>query len=254
MYLGLSLRAIIGCDRRHNMGQPTGAKWPSALWILGSFALPIAIASCIYASITALRLVRSSTTADAPFACQTIIADPNPPLNVRSSPVVANNNRITSLPNGTLLTIADENAGWLKIDSPVQGWVYKELTVTSCSDTSTANHLPQGNRTQIAPDVNGTQLLAIAMEQYQAGNLNGAIALAQSITKESKAYQAAQLAIHQWPQQWHTAEAQYYAAQKAVRDGEWAIAIQVTHDYPEIRYWKEKLAPLVQRAIHKRHN
>lgn len=238
------------------MGQPTGANWHSAVWILGSFTLPIAIASCICVSLKLLQLAQSADSPPPTFACQTIIADPNPPLNVRSSPVVAADNQITSLPNGTLLTITDESAGWLKIDSPVQGWVYKELTVTSCFDHSSANQFSLENLengVQIDPVANGTQLLAIAMEQYQAGNLNGAIALAQSIPTTSEAYQPAQVAIHRWPQNWHQAEARYYTAQKALRDEQWAIVIQTTQDYPEIRFWKERLAPLVQRAIEKRH-
>lgn len=87
--------------------------------------LPIAIA------VGGKAMIRSQhPPLKAPLEdCQTIIADPNPPMNVRSSPVVAADNVVGRLPNGVLLSVTDENQGWLKIRSPLQGWVYQELTV-----------------------------------------------------------------------------------------------------------------------------
>lgn len=229
-------------------------RWKFSLWILGSFLLPIAIAALGYGLAKPLRADLATTqnaiSDSTGLSCQTIIADPNPPLNVRSSPVVASDNMLGRLPNGTTLSIVDENEGWLRINSPIQGWVYKELTVTSCVGlTETASTMP----TPIASAVTdqGTQLMAIATEQYHSGNLNGAIALAQTIPADSAARPVAQWAIVHWQRDWSRAEANYYSAHKALRDGRWQDALSYVDDYPDIRYWKEKMAIVAQGAIRK---
>ena len=65
--------------------------------------------------------------------CHTIATDPNPPLNVRSSPVVAADNIVGNLKNGAELAVINENQGWLQLSAPIQGWVYEPLTVTTCN-------------------------------------------------------------------------------------------------------------------------
>lgn len=201
-----------------------------------------------------LRLQRASPpvlTASQP-GCQTIIADPKPPMNVRSSPVVASDNVIGRLPNGLSLSVTDENEGWLKISSPLQGWVYKELTVTSCGLVNGAAIPQSGSLTEIAaqsPSDSGTHLMAIATQQYQAGNLNGAIALAKTVPFDSPIYPMATDAAAQWQLDWNRAESDYYSAQKALRDGRWDQVLSRVEHYPSIRFWKEKLAGLVRQAI-----
>lgn len=221
------------------------------LWILASFSLPLAIAvftDRLATSSNAMRLgIMASSTDQTQLSCQTIIADPNPPLNVRSSPIVAPDNKLASLPNGTPLSIVDEQQGWLRISSPLQGWVYKELTVTTCTNPSIASTVPtprvQGQKDE------GPQLLAIATEQYQSGNVGGAIALLKTVTPQSASHTAAQLLTRQWQQDWSQAEADYYTAQKALRDRRWQDVLRQVNGYPDIRYWREKLAPIVQQAL-----
>ena len=65
--------------------------------------------------------------------CHTIVTDPNPPLNVRSSPVVAPDNIIGTLKNGVEVTVINENQGWLQVSVPIRGWIYESLTVTACN-------------------------------------------------------------------------------------------------------------------------
>ena len=65
--------------------------------------------------------------------CQTLVTDPNPPLNIRSSPVAAKDNVVGNLANGTLVTVINENQGWLQISQPKRGWIYENLTVTTCN-------------------------------------------------------------------------------------------------------------------------
>ena len=76
--------------------------------------------------------------------CHTIATDPNPPLNVRSSPVVAPDNIVGNLKNGSRLIVINETQGWLQVSAPIQGWIYEPLTVTTCNpnqkqSTSTTN-------------------------------------------------------------------------------------------------------------------
>lgn len=225
--------------------------WRATVWILASFSLPIAIALWMYTMdhpiVPRSWALRRHPPSGGQVNCQTLIADPHPPLNIRSSPVVANDNKIASLPNGTTLAIVDEQNGWLRISSPLQGWVFKELTVTSCAPTATV--APGTPTSPLSPVEQGHQLLAIATDQYQSGKLAGAIALAQTVSPQSPAYAAAQRFVQQWQQDWQTAEAKYYIAQKALRDERWQDVMAQVAGYPDIRYWREKLTALVQQAI-----
>jgi predicted secreted protein len=77
---------------------------------------------------------------------QARVADPNPPLNVRSSPQVANGNIVGKLNNGTFVSVAQEKNGWLQITDPVRGWVAKNRTESSCSQVSKRiTFAPQGD-------------------------------------------------------------------------------------------------------------
>lgn len=223
----------------------------SWLWLLASFTLPIAIAVGVKA-VVRLQQPSSPLPIASQRGCQTIIADPKPPMNVRSSPVVASDNVIGRLPNGLSLSVIDENEGWLKISSPLQGWVYKELTVTSCGAMNGMAIPQSGSLTGIAaqsPSDSDTHLMAIATQQYQAGNLDGALALAKTVPFDSPIYLMATDAAAQWQQDWNRAESDYYSAQKALRDGRWDRVLSQVDQYPPIRFWKEKLAMLVKQAI-----
>jgi hypothetical protein len=81
-----------------------------------------------------LKLQPPSRGTLPPFSqvCTTFVTDPKPPLNIRSSPVVAKDNVIHRLANGSRVTVIDDQLGWLRIAAPVNGWVAKSLTVTSC--------------------------------------------------------------------------------------------------------------------------
>jgi hypothetical protein len=218
-----------------------------------SFAIPITVAGLIYV-VTKTPLVQwlpgqsSSSRLEVAKVCQTLTADPKPPLNVRSSPEAAADNVISRIPNGTLLSVIDESEGWLQISSPVSGWVFQELTITTCVNprdaTSQTLLLPQ----QAGAD-RGAYLMAIATQQYHAGNLKGAVALAKTVNPSSPVYPIARVAAVQWPQEWNRAESRYYTAQKALRDSRLQDAILVAKEFPDIRFWKEKITPIVKQAI-----
>lgn len=62
-----------------------------------------------------------------------IVDDPEPPLNVRSSPEVREGNKVAQLNNNTFVSVADEKSGWLRITEPVVGWVAKNRTRSTCA-------------------------------------------------------------------------------------------------------------------------
>lgn len=74
---------------------------------------------------------------------QAVVADPDPPLNVRSSPGVTNNNQVTTLNKGTWLSVVGEENGWFKITEPVVGWVSKIRTKSSCSEVTKRIQFPK---------------------------------------------------------------------------------------------------------------
>jgi serine/threonine protein kinase len=94
----------------------------------------------------------------------------------------------------------------------------------------------------------GEQVLAQAAEQFRSGQLQQAIALAQSIPNGSRAYDAAQGAITRWQQDWQTAEIRFQQTEQALQAGKWAEVQQYSKTVPVIPYWQERLTPLIQEA------
>ncbi len=79
-----------------------------------------------------------------------IVSDPNPPANVRSSPEVTATNLLGTLTNGTYLSVTEEQNGWFKINSPVEGWVAKSITESSCSEiTERIKFPPNGTSARV---------------------------------------------------------------------------------------------------------
>ncbi|HEY9748420.1 MAG TPA: SH3 domain-containing protein [Allocoleopsis sp.] len=207
------------------------------------------VATSTSASQTSSRVIQSQS-------CITLVSDSKPPLNVRSSPIVASNNVVGQLTNGTRLTVVVEQDEWLQVNAPIAGWVYKSLTLTSCP---TANGVPAPSPTAPAthsdqPVDAGPTLLATATEQYQAGNLEVAMALAKAVPQTSLAYAESQLAIAQWQQDWQQAKTRFQAAEQAFQEQRWQDVFSQVKGFPEIRFWKEKLTPVVKAAIEQQGN
>ncbi|MEG4024941.1 SH3 domain-containing protein [Microcoleus sp. S13C4] len=77
---------------------------------------------------------------------QAVVSDPNPPLNVRSIPLVSGSQIVGKLKNNTFVSVAEEQNGWLRITDPVPGWVAKKRTESSCSNVNQQiNFLPGGD-------------------------------------------------------------------------------------------------------------
>lgn len=220
-------------------------------------ALQIGLGAAIFitaASMTAATLhfkpslvegLQALRTTKAPhIICNTIATDPSPPLNVRSSPVVAPDNVVGTVRNGTRLTVVDHNEGWLRINQPLDGWVYQDLTVTSCVPTTA-----QANASTPPFNDSGMGVLAQATERYQSGDIKAAIALTQTIPAHSAAYQPAKGAVNQWQRDWKTAETTLAEMQTAIAQRRWQDVLIKVQTVPDNRFWRAKLAPIVKIAI-----
>jgi len=94
----------------------------------------------------------------------------------------------------------------------------------------------------------GNQALTEATQQYQAGQLQKAVALAASIPKDSAAYAPAQEAIGHWQKDWQTAERKAQAAAVALQQGNGLAVLQEAQGLPKIAYWQQRVQPLVQQS------
>ena len=99
-----------------------------------------------------------------------------------------------------------------------------------------------------APAYSETETLSKATQEYQAGDLEEAIALAKSIPSHSNVYPEAQATIEEWQEQWQVAAQQYQIAQTAFHDSKWSDVIHAVAKIPNISYWQSKTDKLVQQA------
>lgn len=140
----LSLAALAGltvaCSQ--SITEPSGAS-PSAAPIASSDQPALSPSPTASTPVTS---VQKQTTQAAPTTSPTanrtvescevkmaLVNDPKPPLNVRSAPTADGENVVGQLKNNTLVTVADEQNGWLQIKSPLKGWISKQQTVNSCN-------------------------------------------------------------------------------------------------------------------------
>jgi serine/threonine protein kinase len=99
-----------------------------------------------------------------------------------------------------------------------------------------------------APAYSETQTLYKATEEFQAGDFEGAVALAKSIPVTSNVYPDAQNTIEDWQNQWRTAAHQYQIAEKAFNEGRWSDVLKAAIAVPDILYWQSKVSHLVKHA------
>lgn len=98
------------------------------------------------------------------------------------------------------------------------------------------------------PAPSETDTLYKATEDFQSGDLNGAIAKAKSIPVTSNVYPEAQATIEEWQHQWQIAAEQYKTAENAVSEGRWSDVLKVAPQVPDILYWQTKTDRLVAQA------
>ncbi|MEH2395496.1 MAG: serine/threonine-protein kinase [Nostoc sp.] len=99
-----------------------------------------------------------------------------------------------------------------------------------------------------APAYSETETLSQATKEYQAGDLQEAIALVKSIPSHSNVYPEAQATVEEWQQQWQIAAQQYQIAQTAFHESRWSDVLHAGAKIPNILYWQSKTDKLVQQA------
>ena len=90
--------------------------------------------------------------------------------------------------------------------------------------------------------------LSEAQKEFQAGDLQGAIALAKSIPSHSNVYPEAQATIGEWQQEWQIAASKYEAAKRAFEQNRWGDVINNSIEIPDISYWQTKIDALAEQA------
>jgi hypothetical protein len=99
-----------------------------------------------------------------------------------------------------------------------------------------------------SPAYSEAEALYKATEEYQAGNLEGAIALARSIPSNSNVYSEAQATIGEWQQQWEVAAQRYQAVERAFNENRWTDVLRTAAQVPDILYWQSKSDKLAKQA------
>ncbi|WP_026734672.1 serine/threonine-protein kinase [Fischerella sp. PCC 9605] len=99
-----------------------------------------------------------------------------------------------------------------------------------------------------SPAYSETETLYKATEEYQSGDLEGAIALAKSIPSNSNVYPEAQATVEEWQNQWQVATEQYLVAQTALREGRLSEVLHAASQVPDILYWQLKTDKIVEKA------
>ncbi|MDZ8106138.1 MAG: serine/threonine-protein kinase [Nostoc sp. DedQUE12a] len=99
-----------------------------------------------------------------------------------------------------------------------------------------------------SPAYSETETLSQAKKEYQAGDLQEAIALIKSIPSHSNIYPEAQATIEEWQEQWQVAAQQYQLALAASYESKWSDVIDAARQVPDILYWRNKTDKLIQKA------
>ncbi|MEW5859787.1 MAG: hypothetical protein AB1861_20775 [Cyanobacteriota bacterium] len=99
-----------------------------------------------------------------------------------------------------------------------------------------------------APSNPALDLLQRATEQYQAGNIEQAIALAKAIPTDSSVYQESVSTIQKWRSQWDQAADQFKVVEQAFQEARWKEVLEEARNLPDITYWLHKAEPFVEQA------
>jgi len=178
-------------------------------------------------------------------------------LNIRSEP---NGAIVTAVSQGTgVAPTGKERDGWMEINAPTQGWVFKEYiincptaqtTPVSPSPSPTPTPTPTPKPSPSTSEDQGRSLISQAEREYRLGNFNRAIALLQSIPSSSKVYQDAQKSAQEWQRNWTASEAKYNQLQKAFAEKRWdeIIAAQGDPVFANNPHWQTEVMKLAKIA------
>jgi serine/threonine-protein kinase len=92
------------------------------------------------------------------------------------------------------------------------------------------------------------EILQIATNKYDAGNLDEAVAIATAIPETSPRFDQVQTIIAQWQDTWATNETLLSKAQDALERGDWQGAIAQAQQIEETPYWQPQASAIINKA------
>lgn len=90
--------------------------------------------------------------------------------------------------------------------------------------------------------------LAQANQKYQAGDLQDAVKIAESIAPDTAAYREAQTTISEWREDWQKAQVKFQEIQTAFAQNQWSDVLDLAEHIPNIAVWEQKIAPIANQA------
>ena len=91
------------------------------------------------------------------------------------------------------------------------------------------------------------RMMALAIEQYEAGQLDNAIALTQLVPKNSTVYKKAQDSAKEWKASWQPSQEYLQAAQTEFDQGQWQAAIDSANQIAA-PYWQKQAESIRRQA------
>lgn len=256
---------------------PRGSKGPDFLQILILLGLAGGAAFATPGVVKNVNSFANNFSGAAQTNCAAIVAANS---NVRSEPsTYTSNNIVQKVSKDTqfLVTGKRTKKGWveLKINAGDSAWAHSDVIkngeewVTCLRDRSIAVKTVDGsgliatpapeskpilkNEETIKPVETAKDDKAVdeAKEKYESGDLEGAIAILETLAPNNKNLKEARELTTQWRKDWGKAEGFFNDLNTAISEGKW----EKVQDYqknpdklPDTKYWRKKVEPLFQQA------
>ncbi|MCJ8281822.1 MAG: SH3 domain-containing protein, partial [Rivularia sp. ALOHA_DT_140] len=258
---------------------PRGSKGPDFLQILILLGL---VGGAAFATPAIVQNVNNFTNnltgATAQANCTVTVAANS---NVRSEPsTYTRNNIIQKVSKDTqfLVTGKRTKKGWveLKINAGDSAWAHSNVIkngeewITCLQDQSIAVKTVDGsgliatpvpksepilkNEENIKPVQNAKKddkAVEKAKEKYESGDLDGAIAILETLAPNNKNVKEARELMTQWQKDWGKAEGFFSDVNTAISEGKWEKVQEYQKNpekLPDTNYWRKKVEPLFQQA------
>ncbi|MEM6753771.1 MAG: serine/threonine protein kinase [Cyanobacteria bacterium P01_C01_bin.38] len=254
---------------------PRGSKGPDFLQILILLGLVGGAAFATPAVVKNVNNFANNFSAAQANCTATVAAN----ANVRSEPsTYTRKNIITKVPKDTqfLVTGKRTKKGWveLQINAGNSAWAHSDVIkngdewVTCLRDQSIAVKTVDGSGLIATPAPKAQPILKNeetikpvetakddtveeAKEKYESGDLEGAIAILETLAPNNKNIKEAKELTTQWRKDWGKAEDFFSDVNTAISEGKWEKVQEYQKNpdkLPDTEYWRKKVEPLFQQA------
>ncbi|MBV6627727.1 MAG: protein kinase [Rivularia sp. (in: Bacteria)] len=257
---------------------PRGSTGPDFLQILILLGLVGGTAFATSAIVENVNNFTNNFTGAAQANCMATVAANS---NVRSEPsTYTKNNIIQRVSKDTkfLVTGKRTKKGWveLKVNPGESAWAHSNVIkngeewITCLRDQSIAVKTVDGSGLIATPvpepepilknqekskSVENAQqddaAVEKAKEKYESGDLEGAIAILETLAPNNQNVKEAREMINQWQKDWDKAEGFFNDLNKAISQGKWDKVQEYQKNpdkLPDTNYWRKKVEPLFQQA------